>query len=614
MRARVLAALAVADFRERARRPSYLVVLLAAVGLGYLAAPAVGAHWTIVNAGAFRGVYNSAYVGTVTALAGALWLSSGGFYVIRTAIARDRQTGVGELLAAAPMRDGDYLAGKFLSNLLVLGSMAGALAVTAVAMQLARGESRAVDPVGLLAPFVLCTVPVLAMTAAAAVVFETTPVLRGGLGNVIWLFGSLAAAIAGQSANAPLGGLGVGVFAESLRDQFAAHGVRISDLALGLMYLDDPPRTVPWSGIDFTVAFAGQRLLLIVVAAATAIVPALWFDRFDRARTAATPQSAPPLPAPSSLGHQAPPFAPGEPTPPLAAGQPTFAAGRPTQPFRAGQPTAALAQGPPTPALAQGPPTPAQGPPAFGRAQGASPHLDGRPSVASMVEAGSGAATSLASVVGDVWPAGGGLAARSSRGALTPRRRAGVARLVRGELRILTAGVSRWWWLVALGLVLAGVAAPVAARPLLVAAWIWPVLVWSRLGAQARELGAEGLLDAYPSPGLRTLAQWLAGAVFTAVLGVGPGVAMAVHGQFGDWLAGVTFIPALALALGVISRTQRFFQAVYPLLWYMVVNDVAGLDYMGVLNGGPSPLTVAAVALLMLACALVTVAVRHRRR
>ena len=532
MRARVLAALAVADFRERVRRPSYLVVLLAAVGLGYLAAPAAGAHWTIVNAGAFRGVYNSAYIGTVTALAGALWLSTGGFYVIRTAIARDRQTGVGQLLAATPMRDGEYLAGKFLSNLLVLGSMAAALAVTAVAMQLARGESRAVDPIALLAPFVLCTLPVLAVTAAAAVVFETTPVLRGGLGNVIWLFASLTAAIAGQSASAPLGGLGVGVFAESLRDQFAAHGVRLTDLALGLMYLDDPPRTVPWSGIDFGAAFAGQRLLLIALAAAAAVVPALWFDRFDRARAAAAPRSAPPIAAPPSLA--------------------------------------------------------------------------GMPAGTSVAGLGSGAAT---------WPAGGGAAVLRRLGPVPASRRgAGVARLVQGELRILTGGVSRWWLLGALGLVLAGLAAPAAARPLLVAAWIWPVLIWSRLGAQARELGAEGLLDAYPSPGLRTLAQWLAGVVFTAGVGVGPGVAMAGHGHLADWLAGVAFIPASALALGVISRTQRFFQAVYPLLWYLVVNDVAGLDYMGVLDGGPSPLRVAALALLMLLSTLLTVAVRHRHR
>ena len=534
MRSRVLAALAVADFRERVRRPSYAVVLLAAVGLGYLAAPAAGAHWTIVNAGAHRGVYNSAYIGMVTALAGALWLSTAGFYVIRTAIARDRQTGVGELLAATPMRAGGYLLGKFLSNLLVLGSMAAALAGTALAMQLARGESRAVHPIALLSPFVLCTLPVLAVAAAAAVVFETTPVLRGGVGNVIWLFVSLAGAIAGQSANAPLGGLGVTAFAGSLRDAFAARGIALNELGLGLMYLDEPPRAVLWTGMNFTATFAGQRLLLVLLAAAVSVVPALWFDRFDRSRTAAPTGSATAATPTDSA---------------VAAGLLMGNVDRKSRPVLR------------------------------------SPD-DGRLRVA------------------DAYRSGG----------ITTRRGAGAVRLVRGEIRILTRGISRWWWLVTLALMVAGIAAPVSSRPLLMAAWIWPVLIWSRLGAQTRELGAEALLDAYPSPTSRTLAQWLAGAALTATVGLGPGLTMATDGRLAGWLAGVAFIPALALALGVISRTQRFFQAVYPLLWYMVINDVAGLDYMGVLSGGPSPLVVGAAATILLLSALMTVAARHRCR
>jgi hypothetical protein len=88
---------------------------------------------------------------------------------------------------------------------MVLASMAGVLAVTALALQLARGESTAVDPGALMLPFVL-TLPVLALTAAAAVLFETIPVLRVGLGNIAWFFLWMITAIAGQGA--PLGGPG----------------------------------------------------------------------------------------------------------------------------------------------------------------------------------------------------------------------------------------------------------------------------------------------------------------------------------------------------------------------------------------------------------------------
>ena len=64
-----------------------------------------------------------------------------GFYIVRSAIARDQETGVGQILAATPLRNAGYLLGKFLSNLMVLASMAAVLAVTAFALQLVRGES-----------------------------------------------------------------------------------------------------------------------------------------------------------------------------------------------------------------------------------------------------------------------------------------------------------------------------------------------------------------------------------------------------------------------------------------------------------------------------------------
>ncbi|WP_097320536.1 hypothetical protein [Paractinoplanes atraurantiacus] len=558
------AALAVADFRERVRRPAYAIVLLAAVGLGYLAVPAVGDHWTIVNAGSYRGVYDSAYVGTVTALAGALWLSAGGFFVIRTAIARDRQTGVGELLAATPMRTGDYLFGKFLSNLLVLASMAAALAVAALAMQLARGESRSVDVVALLTPFVLCTLPVLAVSAAAAVVFETTPVLRGGLGNIIWLFVAMVAVIAGQSANAPLGGLGFNAFAESLRDDLAAQGFKVTDLALGLMYMDNPPRAVPWSGVDFTSAFAAQRLLLLALAAAAALLPAFWFDRFDRARRSISAARSGKRGETDSVAGAA--GAAG------VAGAATLAGTAETQPLDATRSPGAMAQV--LTLTAESPP-------------------------ASAMSSWSGRTpTSEAHGTADH----------------PPRRGWGFGRVVVGEVRILVGGVSRWWWLGAAALVVAGLALPAAASGLLAAAWIWPVLVWSRLGCQAREQGAEALLGACPGAVLGVLAQWLSGVVLTVAVGVGPALAMAVDGRLAEWLAGAVFVPALALALGVIGRTQRFFQAIYPLLWYLVVNDVAGLDYMGVLPGGPSPVTIATAAMLLLLSALTAAGVRQRLR
>src|SRR5260370_30303852 len=101
----------------------------------------------------------------------------GGIIVMRVVVVGDQRTRVGQILAATPLRNTGYLTGKFLSNLMVLASMAGVLAVTALALQLARGEAAAVDPGALLLPFVLLPLPVLAVTAAAPLLFDTMPLL-----------------------------------------------------------------------------------------------------------------------------------------------------------------------------------------------------------------------------------------------------------------------------------------------------------------------------------------------------------------------------------------------------------------------------------------------------
>ncbi len=532
-RARVLAALAVADFRERTRRPGYLVTLGVAVVLGYLALPPASSHYVIMNAGGYRGVYNSAWTGTVTALAGTLWLMGGGFYVVRSAIARDQQTGVGQILAATPLRNAGYLAGKFASNLMVLASMAGVLAVTALVMQLARGESTAIGLGALLLPYVLFTLPVLALTAAVAVLVETVPVLRGGVGNIAWLVAWLIFAVAG--AGVPLG---FGTVSSSMRQAMAARHLRPAEFSVGFTQVAHPLHTFIWHGLAPSAGFVTGRLVLLAAFCCLAVVPAAWFGRFDPAR------------------------------------------GRPRGvPTGAGEPSVPLAE------------------------------------VAMSAE---GAAAPLRQKTYRPLPPGGN------------RPGAAFGRLLAGEARILVQGIPGWWWLVAAAVNVAGLAVPATlVKPggdstalLLSAAWIWPVLIWSRLGAQRGENGLDTLLGCYPGAYLQLAAEWLAGLALTAAAGLGPMIRMAIAAdgsRVAAWSAGALFIPSLALLLGTASRTQRVFQVVYVVLWYAAVNQLAAADYLGtaLVHGhpaGPSPLLIAGVALAMLGATFAIRAAQHATR
>jgi len=88
-----------ADFLERVRRYSFLVTLAATVWLGYLVGSGKLGLWI----GGARGVFNSAWIGTAMALVINTFLALFGFYVVKGSVDRDRQTGVGQILATTPL-------------------------------------------------------------------------------------------------------------------------------------------------------------------------------------------------------------------------------------------------------------------------------------------------------------------------------------------------------------------------------------------------------------------------------------------------------------------------------------------------------------------------------
>ncbi|MFE7588035.1 hypothetical protein ACFU6K_01450 [Kitasatospora sp. NPDC057512] len=570
-----MARLAVGDFRDRVRRPVYAVTLLAAVGLGYLAVPDAGGRWTIMDVGGHRGIYNSAYVGAVTALAGALWLTFGGFYVVRSGIARDEASGVGQVLAATPLRNAHYLLAKFLSNLLVLASMVGVLSVTALLMQLARGEDRSVDPIALVEPFLLLALPLMALTAAAALLFETVPLLRGGFGNVVWFVLAMVLALGGQSASAPLDGLGVHQVARSMGAALEARHESVGDggFSLGLTQVDKPLGTFLWEGFDPSSGFVLGRLALVLLATVLALLPALWFGRFDPARASGG----------ASSGASGGAFGGSAAAGAVAAAEAVAVVGA------AGEPSAPDGT---EPAGARRATVPGA------RLRAELRRAEPRRTEQQRTEQ-----------------------QRTALPQAEARRAGAFGRLLAGETRILVQGVSRWWWLVAAGLTMAGFVLPTDAVTglLLPLAWLWPVLLWSRLGSQRVENGLEVLLGAYPSARRRLLAEWASGLVLTAVTGAAPLTRMLAAGDgagTASWLGGAVFVPSLAMALGVVSRSHRLFQVVYLPLWWLLVNNVAAVDFMGAVRvngspGGPGPLLVGALSAALLAVVFLVGAARR---
>jgi hypothetical protein len=283
----ILRQLGLADFRERTRRTGFFITMLGVMFFGYLV---ITGKYT-VQFGAFRTEYDSTWAGSMMAVTGSIMLALVGFYLIRGTIARDRHTEVGQIVAATPIRNSMYLLSKFTSNVVVLGLMAGALAVMGFVTLVFRNEAAGLDLWAYVSPFLIITMPVVLLVAATAVLFDSVRWLQSTAGNVIYFFVAEMCLVLGM-LEVPLLDLGaVGVFTNSVRSAAASAfpGEKIG-LLMGFVGFDPAMQTgalqvFHWNGIEWSAEAILLRLVWVALSFLVVILSIPMFDRFDPAQS-----------------------------------------------------------------------------------------------------------------------------------------------------------------------------------------------------------------------------------------------------------------------------------------------------------------------------------------
>jgi len=313
MKARVLYHLVRADFLERVRRYNFLVTLAAASYLGYCCMTGK----VVIRLDEYRGIYNSAWLGCLMTLVSTTFLTLIGFYLVKNTIQRDQETRVGQILATTPMTKNFYTIAKMASNFVVLATMIVVMAMAAVLMQYLKAEDPHVHLWALLSPFLLFALPAMAFTGALAVLFETLPVLRGGVGNVIYFFVWIALIAVpvssldkGEKVNdttyfCDFTGI-VSIMSQMQQDLKIIHpdykngsAITIGDTVTTQKFL--------WTGLRWSPALYLSRLTCVLAAIAVALLAALFFHRFDPARewSLNSRKAPPPTPAAAVTGEPA---------------------------------------------------------------------------------------------------------------------------------------------------------------------------------------------------------------------------------------------------------------------------------------------------------------------
>lgn len=270
-----------ANLRVRLRDRRLLAVVAGCVYLGHLV---LAGDIELVLAGQdYRGVENAAWIGTLMSLTASFVVLLFGFYLVSGALDRDRQARLGPLIASSPVGSLAYLLGTWVGSTLFLLCLVGVMAASAAGLFMLRGHG--VPPPGpLLAPFVLFTSPVAAMTAAVALAFECLPGLRGRMGSVVYFFLALGTLILPIAGSFPFDPLGMTTLHESMTAALLAqHPDATPGAMFAFGYFKEVGSLTPfeWSGVAATADVVGQRLGVVLASLGLVAGAGVFFRRFD---------------------------------------------------------------------------------------------------------------------------------------------------------------------------------------------------------------------------------------------------------------------------------------------------------------------------------------------
>ncbi len=156
------------------------------------------------------------------------------------------------------------------------------------------------------------------------------------------------------------------------------------------------------------------------------------------------------------------------------------------------------------------------------------------------------------------------------------------------ELKIYLKIIPVFWYIVLIGLIIAGILVPIEIfRIIFPITWIWPLLIWSRVGLMEHSNGTDPLIYSTPYPlKYHFLATWLVGLLLTLGTGIVGGIRMLITVNwvgFIAWIVGGYFIASFAIFSATLTKSSKFFEFIYTLLWYIgPMNQVPLLDFMGI--------------------------------
>lgn len=283
-----------ADYLQRFRSYTFIVSLIVSVLIAYSFVPTENANYTTIQVGKYVGFNNAAWIGHVTAIMASTFLWLIGFYLINNGIRRDKETGVGQIIATTSITNFQYLLSKSLSNFLVLLTITAIIILMAFGLVIARGSNYEFSISQFLLPYLFTTLPSLFFLSAFTILLEVVFGSRTNLLNVAFFF-LFSATIAITNASNHINLQWIDPLGIKFLTNEILSFVKVSssepnlNISVGFnFHTANEVKHFLYEGSHFSVTYILSRLLWVLMAFVVLKLSAVLFNRFDTKVAATT--------------------------------------------------------------------------------------------------------------------------------------------------------------------------------------------------------------------------------------------------------------------------------------------------------------------------------------
>lgn len=277
-----------ADYLQRSRSYAFLITLAVTIYAAWSFVPPPEANYTTLTMVGYKGVYNSAWVGHVTALMSTLILSLCGFFLVVDGIKKDVDTEVGLIIATTPISNFGYLLSKLFSNFLILLTISGLAFLVGILMFFVRSSGYPFHIVDFLLPYLLMVLPAMFLVSGLAILAEVFLGRKSVLQYLLFffIFGALMSNVNNNTKNPMVtvaDGIGIRNVLNSVKEKVNAEfNQSIKTVSLGYtIHRKRTFKTFVWEGVSWSGVFLFSRALWISLMVGLIYLSSFFFHRFD---------------------------------------------------------------------------------------------------------------------------------------------------------------------------------------------------------------------------------------------------------------------------------------------------------------------------------------------